>query len=129
MNEQAGNRLSIWYIVPLALTFILILPPILELPPFLPKGTTNPNIGQWLIVLPFYFGLLASPGYLYAWSGFHSRKRIKGWKKRWVELSLILGILCSFGGGLLSILTVIVAPFAFWSFIMVTKLWWRFRTT
>ena len=132
MNDQIEEhkRLSIWYLVPLILTFILILPPILSLPPFWPKDSINqPGIFAWLIVLPFYLGLVSAPGYLYAWSGFHSGRKVKGWKKSWIELSLALGILCSFIGGLLSIMTVIVAPFAFWSFVMVVKLFWRFRTT
>ena len=128
-SEQALQRLSYWYIIPPIATLVLILPPISELPPFLPKGTTNPNMVQWLIAVPFYVGLLAAPGYLYAWTGHNSRRALKGWKQRWIEGSLLMATAASLVGGFLSIPTVIVAPFAFWSFVMSVKLLWRFKST
>src|SRR3989338_2807187 len=113
-TENTNKRLSIWYIIPLILTFILILPPILSLPPFWPKNSINkPGLAQWLMVAPFYLGLLAFPGYYYAWNGHYKGSSISGWKKRWIQGSLIAGVLASLIGGIMSILTVVVAPFAF----------------
>ncbi len=120
------QHLSYWYLIPPILTFLLILPPILELPPFLPKGTTNPNLVQWLIVLPFYAGLLAAPGYVYAWAGHVDPRSLSTSTRCWVAASLVLVALASLAGTFLSLLTVIVAPFALWSFIMAIKLLRRF---
>ncbi len=120
------QHLSYWYLIPPLLTLLLILPPILSLPPFLPKGTTNPNIVQWLIVLPFYGGVLAAPGYVYAWAGHVDSRPLSTSTRCWVAVSLVLAVLASLAGTFLSLLTVIVAPFAFWSFIMAIKLLRRF---
>ena len=122
-----SQRLSFWYVIPPTITLILILPPISELPPFLSKGTENPNISQALLALPFYLGLTAAPGYIYAWLGNYNSKSLRRGVRLWVYVSLIIAVVASFVGGLLSILTVIVAPFAFWSFIMVVKLLLKFH--
>ena len=125
MGQQ---RLSFWYVIPPLATLVLLLPPVSELPPFWPKGSLNqPGIGSWMAVLPFYVGLCAAPGYLYAWAGNYSRSSLKPWVRNWVEISIVLAILSSLVGGVFSVLTVIVAPFAFWSGVMAVRLWRRFR--
>ena len=120
---EANRRLSYWYVAPPLLTFVLILPPIPGLPPF----HRADNWFQVLIVLPFYFGLVAAPGYLYAWRDVNAIQHLGRGKRFWIEISLIIAIAASFAGTLLSILTVIVAPFALWSFIMALKLFMRLR--
>lgn len=102
------SRLPIWYILAPLATIILILPPILDLPPL--RHSDNLNVVQIIIVIPFYLGLLAAPGYLYAWSGHHDRKRLNGAIRFWIDISLGGAVLAAFGG-LISVFTVIVFPF------------------
>ena len=108
------------------MTLVLILPPILDSWP-VRRDALNFNLFQILIVLPFYFGLAAAPGYIYAWAGHYNSWSLGKWVRRWVYLSLVVAVVSSLVGGILSILTVIVAPFAFWSFFMALQLLRQFR--
>ena len=121
------KHLSYWYIIPPVLTFILVLPLVSSLPPLATKGIENPNLFQFLIVVPFYFGLAAAPGYFYAWAGQRNAQKVGPTVRMWIRVSLIVAVVSSLAGGILSLATVIVAPFAFGSLIAAVKLWIRFQ--
>jgi len=122
-----SKHLSYWYLVPPILTLLLLLPMILELPPFMPEKIENPNLFQMLITLPFYLGLLAAPGYIYVWLGNYNSQKLGSGHRLWVFASLIIAIVASLVGGLLSVFTVIVAPFAFGSLLTSIMLLLKIR--
>ena len=101
-------RLSYWYVVAPAVTMLLVWPPVSELPPL--RITENFNVFQVLIALPFWVGLAAAPGYLYAWSGQYDRDRASWSVRLWVGASLIAAFAATVGG-LISALAVIPLPF------------------
>ncbi len=119
------SRLSYWYLIPPVLTFLLVIPVISDFPPF--KRVDSPNIFQLMIVLPFYLGLMAAPGYAYAWAEYFNRAGMPEKQQRWVRISLATAVVSSLWGAIISIPAVIPAPFAFWSFVMAMILWRRFK--
>ena len=128
MSEPEQGRtahLSWWYLVAPSLTMVLILPPVLDMPPLGPPPL-NPNWLQIFMVTPWYLGLAAAPGYIYAWAGHYSPRRLSTWTYLWVAASLWTAVISSFWGALFSILTVIVAPFAIWSCVLSVLLLKRF---
>lgn len=128
--EQRAERLSLWYIFPPFLALLFDLPLIMGLPPFGSNDSINVQTFYiYLATLPFYLGVACLPGYIYAWSGHHSGKKIKGLKKFWITLSILLGLVSSLAGGIIHIITMFPIPFAFWSAFMAAKLLWRFITT
>ena len=102
------SRLSYWYVVPPAVAMLLVWPPVSELPPLV--IAENFNVFQVLIALPFWVGLGAAPGYLYAWSGQYDRDRASRSVRLWVGASLIAAFAATLGG-LISALAVIPLPF------------------
>lgn len=53
---------------------------------------------MWMILMPFYFGILAAPGYIYAWRT-HARSRdVSKGVRLWIRSSLVIALLCSVYG-------------------------------
>ena len=121
------SHLSYWYLILPTVTSVLILPPVLQLPPFLPAGLENPNAFQFLMAFPFYVGLVSAPGYIYAWLGHYDPQTLGRKTRLWVHASLVGAAVASLVGGLLSIFTVIVAPFALGSLVASIKLVIQFQ--
>lgn len=95
MTERQ-RPLSPWYLVPPVLTLVLIWPVVVDLPPL--RWPDNLNLFQIVLVLPFYLGLAAAPGWLYVWSGHYDRRRLIRGKRIWAESSLWLALVSSLGG-------------------------------
>ncbi len=72
-------------------------------------------------ILPFYIGLLASPGYLYFWIFEHQIMQKGRFIRKWVEVSLWLGLIAS-ALGLQSIPILITIPFVLGSTFSCVKL-------
>ena len=122
-----SKHLSYGYLIAPLITLLLVLPPISELPPFLPEATHNPNLFQVLLVVPFYLGLMAAPGYIYAWLKKGNIGPKRSWQYRWAQISLFGAIIASMIGAVWSIPTVIIVPFALWSLVVAIKLLQLFR--
>ena len=124
MNRNEMKRLSIWYIIFPISTLIIVFPMISELPPLLIPD--NFNILQIIIVVPFYLGILALPGYIYAWNGHYDQSGQPGTVKAWIYASLIVGFLACLGGTI-AFATVIAIPsiigsIIFW-FLLLRRYW------
>jgi len=117
-------RLSWLYILVPVLAMASVLPPILELPPV--RWPRNVNVPQLLIVAPFWLGVAATPGYLYAWSGHHNAARLTTRGQLWVGGSLIASLFAGIAGSLVSIPAVIPVPFALGSSVCSFLLLRRF---
>lgn len=102
-----GGRLSVWYLVPPLATLVLVWPMIWGLPPL--QFSPNFNAFQVIIVVPFYLGLAAAPGWLYAWAGHCDRSILSVGLRRWVGGSLWAALLASVGG-LTTVLAVVPFP-------------------
>lgn len=87
---------------------LLVWPHVCELPPLL--TTKNFNLFQVLIALPFWVGLAAAPGYLYAWSGEYVPNAARRSVRLWVGASLLAALVASLGG-FISVLAVMPLPF------------------
>jgi hypothetical protein len=122
------RHLPIWYVLCPALAMLLVLAPILELPPLM--FTENFNAFQVLVALPFWIGVAAAPGYLYAWSGAYEPSVASSMTRAWVVGSLAAALLASLGG-LITILVVIPFPFVvasvLASFLMMRRFGWGLR--
>ncbi len=120
------NRLSIWYLVFPVLSVFLIWPMIAELPPL--NIPSNLNWFQVLIASPFYLGILAAPGYIYAWSGNYDTRDMTQRKGTWVKWSLWSALVASIGG-LTTIMAVVPFPAVLGSGIFSILLLRRFYKT
>jgi hypothetical protein len=118
-----GGRLSIWYVVFPAVTMLLVWPHVRELPPLL--ITKNFNLYEVLIALPFWVGLVAAPGYLYAWSGQYVANAARRSVRLWVGASLLAALVASLGG-FVSVLAVMPMPFDVGSIVCSALMVWRF---
>lgn len=72
-------------------------------------------------ILPFYIGLLASPGYLYFWINENQIMQKGRLIRKWVEFSLWLGLVAS-ALGLQSVPILITIPFVLGSIFCCEKL-------
>lgn len=97
-HVETGSRepLSRWYLVPPITTLFLILPIVADMPPL--RVPQNLNTIQILVVLPFYVGLAAAPGWVYVWSGHYDRRRLTLGKRIWAAASLWAALIASIGG-------------------------------
>jgi hypothetical protein len=93
-----------------ALAMLTVLPPVLDSPPL--KIPSNFNAFQVLIVLPFYLGLLAAPGYLHAWSGIPDPHGLSPGRRVWLLSSLVAATVASVSGAAISIPILVPVPFA-----------------
>ncbi len=83
------------------------LPP-LAIPP-------NLEILHWVISLPFWLGIISSPGYIYVVFFTHKKKKpIPTIVRRWIIFSLWLGCIASMWGAIISCL---IPPVALLSFL------------
>ena len=118
------KALSILYLIPPVYALLAIWPIVRELPPF--HIADNVNIFQVLIVLPFYFGLLACPGYVYACVGTVDQEQLTHRGRLFVGISLWLALLCSMAG-LISILAVTPFPGVVGSIVSCNILLYKFH--
>jgi len=102
-----GKRLSVWYLFPPLLTAFLIWPIIADFPPM--KIPSNFNWLQILIVSPFYVGILAAPGYIYAWLGHYDTSGMRQRKRTWIKWSLWSALFASIGG-LTTVMAIVPLP-------------------
>jgi hypothetical protein len=124
-----GRRLSIWYLFPMIMIFIALLPPVLSSPPFVPFQGFEASGIYWSLIASYYVGLACMPGYIEAWNGHHSGKTVTGVKRTWIKWSLIIGFISLLYGGAFAIWAVVPTPFVIWALVMVVMLMWRFHTT
>jgi hypothetical protein len=104
-----------------------VFPMIVYLPPlFWPD---NVNIVQFLAVLPFWLGVAATPGYVYAWNGHYSRAGLSTQRQTWVAWSLTTAFVASVTGAFVSALAIVPFPFAVGSAVCSLLLIRRFRRT
>ena len=115
--------LSPWYLLCPAATLALVVPMIMGLPPL--AIPSNFNWFQVAIATPFWLGILAAPGYIYAWAGHYDRTALSSIRQRWVGSSLILALVATIGG-LISALTVIAIPTELGSIICASLMLRRF---
>ena len=125
MSDPDG-RLSGWYLVPPLATLVLIWPMVEGLPPL--KSSSNFNALQIIIVLPFYLGLAAAPGWLYAWAGHYDRSGLSSGQRWWVGGSLWAALLASVGG-LTTILAVVPFPAVVGSLVVSLFMLRRYYTS
>jgi hypothetical protein len=105
-TRKEGTRLSALFkflatAFPVA-AMLSVLPAILEFPPL--KIPQNMNTFQVVVVIPFYLGLLAMPGYLCALWGAPGNGKFPRWIRGSVYLGLVSAVLGTFLGAL------VVAP-------------------
>ena len=123
-EEPQRLRASIWFLILPFLSMLSVWPMIAELPPL--RIPSNFNWFQVAIACPWYLGVLAAPGYIYAWSGAYSPAIAPPSHWVWVELSLVAAILAS-AGGFITVLAVIPFPAVLGSFIGSVILFRRFH--
>jgi hypothetical protein len=102
---------------------VSVLPPVLSMTPL--AFSPNFNASQLVLVLPFYIGLIATPGYLYSWSGAasDSGRAIR----LWVYLSLLASAAASIAGAVLTIPILLPVPIAAATAVCALVLLVRFR--
>ena len=120
------GRLSVWYLVPPVATLVLVWPMIESLPPV--NVPSNLNAVQVVLVVPFYLGLAAAPGWLYAWAGHYNRHALSKLQRRWVGGTLWASVLASVGG-LVTILAVIPFPAVLGSLVVSVLLLRRYYSS
>lgn len=103
---KSERRLPLWYLVPPFVALVLVWPIIVEMPPL--RRPSNLNAVQVILVVPFYLGLAAAPGWLYAWAGHYERGSLSRSQRVWVSTSLWTALLASIGG---SVTIFAVIPF------------------
>ena len=124
MSERL-KRLSVLYVVLPAGALIIVWPMIRELPPI--SWPDNLNTLQFVAAAPFWIGIAAAPGYLYAWSGHRSRSSLQPIRRYWVALSLAAALLASVTGAVVSALAVVPVPFTIGSAVCSLLLIRRLR--
>jgi len=81
---------------------------ILDMPPFV--IAQNVNFFQWILVLPYYLGVVAAPGYLFAVLVDPEGSSMTKARQFWVRASLCAAIIASIGG-LSTALAILPLPF------------------
>jgi hypothetical protein len=123
MDPQV-RRLSFWYIVFPLSALIVVWPMVRALPPI--SWHDNLNTLQSVAALPFWLGVVAAPGYLYAWNGHHAAPLLSP-TRMWVALSLGTSLVASLLGTIMSALAVVPIPFTVGSAICCLLLIRQFR--
>lgn len=90
--------IKILYLAPPLAIMVGLLPLISELPPFLPKGTTNFNYFMVVIVIPYYLGLLSWPAYIFLIFSKKDFKLLSKTKCQLIRIGMLMAILCSIFG-------------------------------
>lgn len=113
MNTEIGLKRRGWLFKIIAIlcpvaSILIVMPFIVEMPPL--AFPPNANILQVLMVLPWYLGLTAAPGYLYVLLFEPDGNSMSIARRKWVHVSLVCAIVASVGG-LSAILFVLPTPF------------------
>ncbi len=124
-RAQPNQRQSLLFVIFPVATLLVLLPIIRELPPVL--ITRNFNLTQILLTIPVYFGFIAAPGYLYAWSGFYNEESAGRWPRIWARSSLALAVIVSTAGFFLSILSIFLIPLTLASAVCAILMFRRFE--
>ena len=93
-------RFFFFFIPPLFAVILAIpLSGLLELPPRLLLFDLNKlDFITFLIIAPFYLGIIAAPGYIYIFYAQPKAVSVSKLKRYWLRTSMILALLCSIGG-------------------------------
>jgi len=125
MNTGAMKRLSIWFVIFPLIALATVLPMILYLPPlFWPD---NVNTLQFIAAAPFWIGVAAGPGYLYAWNGHYRATLLPPLYRGWVRFSLFAALIASITGTVVRALAILPVPFAVGSAVCSLLLLRRFN--
>jgi len=103
---------------------VTIWPLVAEMPPI--KFTSNFSFYQILMVLPFYLGAIAGPGYLYALTSLKGKQALSRSTNIWIKWSIDIALLASLGG-LTTIMALIPFPFVLGSVVFCNLLRNDFR--
>lgn len=112
MNNSKKIFSFLFYIVP-PLASITIASPIGIIPwdiLFRSDANDDLNLIMLIISLPFNLGILAAPGYIYAWYKRPRATNVSKWPRYWIRFSLVIALICSIGGLLAGYWMILFSP-------------------
>ena len=121
--------IKILYLIPPLIMTVGLLPPISELPPFLPKGTTNFNYFMVVIVIPYYLGLLSWPAYLFLIFSKKDFKYLSNTKRWLIRIGMIMAVFSSIFGIFIGYMLPFLSPLALITLILCVILMSKFERT
>lgn len=124
MMSQEPTKLSVAYLAAPILAVVVALPAIASFPPFRPPA---PDAPWWIYLagVPSLAGIIACPGYVYAWVVHGRRLRPTLPVLVWLHLSLFLAAVASLLGTIFMLPTVLFCVPSALTLGLVVHLWMR----
>lgn len=119
------RRQTIWSLIFPAASLLIALTFVAGLFPL--SMSSDFSVWQIVMVFPFYLGVIAAPGYVYAWSGRYHPESAKQNIRQWVKSSLIAAVVASAWGLVVGAISVVLFPTTLGALIFSSMLLYRYR--